>query len=116
MKTRKSGGGWFTDFFSGTKKNADTAGTKYVDAANTRVFDSLSDVKSPFKEGKISSDVYTAADYANFTGTGSRLTEDNVAEINEEIKNEIENAPDSFFEYLAIICGFVELLMTSSCL
>ena len=31
-------------------------------------------------------------------------------------KNAIENAPDSLFEYLAMMRGFVELLITSSCL
>ena len=31
-------------------------------------------------------------------------------------KNAIENAPDSLLEYLAMMRGFVELLMTSSCL
>ena len=31
-------------------------------------------------------------------------------------KNAIENAPELFFVYFAIIRGFAELLMTSSCL
>ena len=97
MKTRKNkGGGWFSNLFSSAKTNADTVGTKYVDAANTRVFDSLSTEKSPYdKNGDIDKTVYTAADYANYNGIGSTLDDAEVNEINREIDNEITTGTNS---------------------
>jgi len=69
-KTRKGGIGWF----SSAPKVAPTVSSKVI---------------SPFLNGAIDQTVFTAKDYMNTNGIGSRLTQTEVDEINNKIEAEI---------------------------